>query len=281
MATTTRADQLARRWDSSAEAYDQHTRRYPTHGQITSLLVSGFPGNPDSVLDFGCGPGNSSRALRRWYPDAALVGLDISQPMIDIAQRTTPPDTGIEYRCQDIAAHRAERRTYDLVVCSNSFFHAVDQHALVGDLAAVLAPGGRIVLSLYDTVFRPDSPWRWPLDWPTTGPRRDSLMAELVAALRDKGHEVTARTEDRPIHTEETLGALFADHGLVVRCTGLLRLFRSTAERVSFFRVPAVAAENFPTVPVDVVQEVLDELKPPPGLAPTQRTVYAFTAART
>jgi hypothetical protein len=45
--------------------------------------------------------------------------------------------------------------------------------------------------------------------------------------------------------------------------------------------VPAVAAENFPTVPVHLVQEVLDELNAPPGLPPTQRTVYAFTATRT
>jgi hypothetical protein len=65
-----------------------------------------------------------------------------------------------------------------------------------------------------------------------------------------------------------------------VRCTGMLRLTRSNAERVSFFRVPAVAAENFPAVPYQVVQEALDELDPPTGLAPRERTVYAFTASR-
>jgi SAM-dependent methyltransferase len=280
-ATTIQADQLARLWDASAQAYDQHTHRYPTHRQITSLLVSNFPGTPNGVLDFGCGPGNSSRALRGWFPHARLVGLDISQPMIDIAERTTPSDAKIEYRCQSLAAYLNKGQTQDLIVCSNSFFHAVDQHALVNGLAEALAAGGRVVFSLYDTVFRPDNTWRWPLDWPTIGIRRDPLMAELITGLRRKGYDVASRGEDRPVHTEETLGALFADHGLVVRCTGMLRLFRSTQERVSFFRIPAIAAENFPTVPVHAVQEVLDELEPPPDLPPRHRAVYAFTAAST
>jgi hypothetical protein len=156
-----------------------------------------------------------------------------------------------------------------------------DHNTLVGELDQILAPGGRITFSLYDTVFQPDNAWRWPLDWPAVGPRQDPLMDDLVAALRRKGHDVAARTEDRRILAEDALHALFAAHGLVVRCTGMLRLVRGTAERVSFFRIPAVAAENFPTVPFDVVQEALDNLDPPSGLPPTHRTVYAFTAVRT
>jgi trans-aconitate methyltransferase len=119
---TPRAQRLAHQWDASADPYDRHTRRYPSHRQITSLLLSTTTDAPRSVLDFGCGPGNSSRLLRRWFPDAHVVGLDTSQPMIDMAEGTTPPDEKIEYRCQDVSAYRADGQRHDLIVCSNSFF---------------------------------------------------------------------------------------------------------------------------------------------------------------
>jgi len=32
--------------------------------------------NPATILDLGCGPGNSTAALRRRWPDAKVTGLD-------------------------------------------------------------------------------------------------------------------------------------------------------------------------------------------------------------
>ena len=42
-----------------------------------SLERRGAP-RPGSILDFGCGVGNSILHLRRHFPDAEIVGVDVS-----------------------------------------------------------------------------------------------------------------------------------------------------------------------------------------------------------
>lgn len=47
---------------------------------------------PGSILDLGCGPGNSTKVLKDRFPDARIVGADNSAPMLDKA-RELYPDT--------------------------------------------------------------------------------------------------------------------------------------------------------------------------------------------
>ena len=50
-----------------------------------SLGRRGAP-RPRSVLDFGCGVGNSIVHLRRHFPDAEIVGVDVSGRSLDVAR---------------------------------------------------------------------------------------------------------------------------------------------------------------------------------------------------
>ena len=58
---------------------------------------------PKSILDLGCGPGNSTAVLREVFPDAALCGLDSSQNMIDKARAAHPARS---LRHGDVQAHQ-------------------------------------------------------------------------------------------------------------------------------------------------------------------------------
>ena len=64
------------------------------------LAASGAPGAPLTLLDFGCGVGGSLPHLRREFPDAELIGADVSRKSLDIAERRYP---GLA------TAHRLER----------------------------------------------------------------------------------------------------------------------------------------------------------------------------
>ena len=57
--------------------------------------------NPRTVLDVGCGPGNSTAVLKNAFPAARIIGIDSSEEMIEKA-KTSCPDT--EFRLCDITA---------------------------------------------------------------------------------------------------------------------------------------------------------------------------------
>jgi trans-aconitate methyltransferase len=271
-------DPLTALWDTSAETYHTHTQTFPTHTKITNLLTAVLDEAPHAVLDFGCGPGNSTRQLRRAYPNARLVGLDTAPRMIDIALQQTPPQAHIRYLHTDVTEIAAgQPDAFDLIVCSNSLFHVADKPPVLTAFRDLLADDGQVVFSLYDTVLRPTTPVTWPLA--THHP--DTLMNHVLGALRDAGLPVAERAEDREILTDQTLAALFGAHGLTLHCAGMLRLRRSAAERLAFFTIPSVAAENFPHLEPAAVTAVIRDLTPPAGTPHQERTVYAFIARKT
>jgi trans-aconitate methyltransferase len=277
--TATRAPTVDQ-WDDSAAAYDLHTRRFGTHYRIAALLGLLAPLAPRTVLDFGCGPGNSTRLLRRAFPTAAIAGIDSSPAMIHLARATTDAGMRITYHRTDLVTDDPPNdlgHRYDAVVCANSLFHVADKPALLRALTPLLDPGATIVFSLYDTVFQPAN----PLVWPLRDQHDDTLMDLLLDRLRSRGHHIHARREDREILTEATLTDLFTNAGFTVRCGAVLRLRRTAAERLSFFSVPATAAEVFPDVPADHVRDAADSLRTAAADLPAQeRNVFAFTATR-
>jgi trans-aconitate methyltransferase len=268
-------------WEDSAITYDRHTRRFGTHRAIAATLAAIAPPAPGAVLDFGCGPGNSTRLLREAYPAATIIGVDSSASMIGLARASTPAAATITYHLADLAEAAAPaaltQQVYDLVVCANSLFHVDDKPALLRALRPLLHENAAIVFSLYDTVFHPAD----PLTWPLRTRHDDTLMDLLLDALRRRGHDVAARKEDREILTEASLTRLFADAGFAVRCDAVRRLRRTPAERLSFFRVPSTAAEVFPDVPAAEVRAAADSILDTAADLPVQeRSVYAFTASR-
>ncbi|KUL29476.1 class I SAM-dependent methyltransferase [Actinoplanes awajinensis] len=268
-------------WDDSAAEYGRHTSQYATHTRIGIALTAVAPADPRRVLDYGCGPGNSTRLLRSAYPAAAISGVDAAPAMIAQARAGTAPEAAVDYHQADLAA--AEPPTaltghlFDLIVFANSLFHVTDKPALLTRIQALGSADVTIVFSLYDTVFVPAD----PLVWPLRAEPGDTLMALLIGQLRDRGHHIDARQEDREILTEKDLARLFADAGLTVRCADILRLRRTPAERLSFFTVPATAAEVFPGIPVqDVRAAAADVLDDAADLPEQERCVYMFTATR-
>jgi trans-aconitate 2-methyltransferase len=106
---------------------------------------------PVSVVDLGCGPGNSTELLARRYPAAHLVGLDTSKAMLTSAGERLPAVTF--ERC-DIAGWKPAVPV-DLAFANASLQWVPDHARLFPQLFAALTPGGALAVQMPDNLEEP------------------------------------------------------------------------------------------------------------------------------
>ncbi len=102
--------------------------------------------NPATVIDLGCGPGNSTAVLRARWPAARLVGLDSSEAMIETARRDHP---GIEWRQGNIAQWQPAER-YDIIFSNAALQWVPDHGSVCGSLVNQLTPDGTLAFQVPD-----------------------------------------------------------------------------------------------------------------------------------
>lgn len=124
---------------------DERTRPCRDLARAVQLL------NPQNIIDLGCGPGNSTEVLLKYWPQATIVGLDNSAEMIKMAREKYPQ---LEWQQADIANwHAAER--YDLVF-SNAALQWLPDHArLLPHLLQQVKPGGALAIQMPNNLHHP------------------------------------------------------------------------------------------------------------------------------
>ena len=143
-------------FDQFADEYDQvHEKNIAVTGEkpeffheykIKALreLAKGRNLQPESILDFGSGIGNSTPFFRRYFPGAQLAGADVSQRSLDVAESRFPGvSTGLRIEGQRIpAADDAFAVTFSACV-----FHHIphEEHVhWLSELRRVTRPGGML-----------------------------------------------------------------------------------------------------------------------------------------
>ena len=107
----------------------------------------------DRVLDVACGTGVVARlAAQHTGESGKVVGLDLNAGMLAVARSLPPvPGAPIEWREGSALAMPFPDDSFDLVLCQQGLQFFPDRLAALREMHRVLAPGGRLVLS----VFRP------------------------------------------------------------------------------------------------------------------------------
>ena len=113
----------------------------------------GLPARPGlRILEIGCGPGALAQALHRWYPDAALVGLDRDSRFIDFARRQVP---GVTFLEGDAAALPFADGSFDVTISYTVSEHIAPE-PFYREQRRVLRPGGLcLVLSCRRSITCP------------------------------------------------------------------------------------------------------------------------------
>ena len=103
-----------------------------------------------TVVDFGCGLGVEAIEMAR-RGAARVIGLDVHEPSLREARRRAAR-AGVGDRCE-FTSSPPERA--DLIVTLDSFEHFDDPPAVLGAMARMLAPGGRVIASFGPVWYHP------------------------------------------------------------------------------------------------------------------------------
>lgn len=142
---------LARSFDRAAGSYDAAaTLQQLVRAELLSRLEY-FALEPAWILDLGAATGAGARALRRRYPRARVLALDIAPGMVRAIARRPWPWTAprIETVCADAYALPLADRSIALAF-SNLMLQWCDRpEAVLGEIARVLIPGGLLLFSSF------------------------------------------------------------------------------------------------------------------------------------
>jgi len=99
-----------------------------------------------AILDFGAGVGNSIPHFRKYFKDARLTCLDVSEKSLELARERFPSQA--IYKRFDGNTLPFESATFDIVFTACVFHHipAKEHVRLLKQLFTVLRPGGIIVV---------------------------------------------------------------------------------------------------------------------------------------
>jgi ubiquinone/menaquinone biosynthesis C-methylase UbiE len=146
-----------RLFDQYADSYQQAVNdSIGTSGETVEYFarlkadyVAGFLGRgaPCRALDFGCGTGLSTRALRNALgPQARIIGVDPSAGSVAVARQLAPE--GVVHDTLTASSIPLDTDSMDVAVAS-CVFHHIDrsEHARwLNELVRVVRPGGRVFI---------------------------------------------------------------------------------------------------------------------------------------
>lgn len=129
---------------------------------VGAWLKQNYPAfNPTRILDIGCGVGHNTLPLAKTYPDARVVGVDVSAPMLRYGHARAV-SLGIE----TVSFHQAnaeklpfDDNSFDWVQTS-MFLHETSTSAIktiIREIHRVLAPGG-VMLHIEQPQHGSDTP---------------------------------------------------------------------------------------------------------------------------
>ncbi|NNH68978.1 class I SAM-dependent methyltransferase [Nocardia uniformis] len=135
-------------WENAAATYqwffDPITDRL-----IDPLLDVTGVSRGTTLLDVACGHGNlSGRAAAR---GAHPWGVDVAEAMVASARQAHP---GIEFSRADACELPCASETFDVAVSNFAILHLGEPERGVAELARVLAPGGKVALTVWDVPAR-------------------------------------------------------------------------------------------------------------------------------
>lgn len=157
------------------------------HNAMTRVVDSLKGSGTGTILDIGCGTGAVSG---RWVGEATVYGVDCSVSQLKIARQA-----GLNvYRANALDLPFANEQ-FDLVTCNEVLQYIADPASLLSEVARVLKPRGRLILSCPNlgSILRKMGRWLIALGVVKFSniPSRHRSYHELLTAAEEAGLNLT------------------------------------------------------------------------------------------
>jgi trans-aconitate 2-methyltransferase len=138
---------IALSWSAKQYVAFEDERTRPVRDLVAALPVA----HARSVIDLGCGPGNSTEVLAARYPEAQVVGIDSSPDMITAARQRLPR---VSFRVEEVQVWK-DPGPFD-VILANAVLHWLPDHeTLMPQLLERLRSGGALAVQMPDNLDEP------------------------------------------------------------------------------------------------------------------------------
>ncbi|MCK2219091.1 nodulation S family protein [Actinomadura sp. ATCC 31491] len=126
-------------WRLATDGYEQH--------KYLSTLRHLPPRPYRRIIEVGCAEGVFTSTLAAAYPEAEIVGVDVSGRALERARERVPDAGRVRFVQADLLTHRPAQR-FDLVFCSETLYYlgrGDRLRAASARLRELLEPGGVLV----------------------------------------------------------------------------------------------------------------------------------------
>lgn len=135
-------------WEAGGYAYE--TVRDKAYFAEIDAYIADFVGDLSGTrtLDICCGSGR----LRTLAHDAALVaGVDVAQVAVDLARSRHEDAPAFQFLVMDAEVLGFADKCFDVVLFVDAIEHVHDADRVIGEIARVIRPGGRLFLTVANT----------------------------------------------------------------------------------------------------------------------------------
>lgn len=190
-------------WNSAggltwARFQDQLDRQMAPFGHVANDALAPQPG--EHILDIGCGCGHTSLTLAQHIaPHGSVLGLDISKPMLEIAQRRSNGQSLASFVEDDAQVTGFGGKMFDAAFSRFGVMFFSDPTAAFANIRRALRPNGRLAFVCWrpfeDNLWMRDPleaaqhllPEQKPVDPLTPGPFAFADANRIQTILADAG----------------------------------------------------------------------------------------------
>lgn len=136
---------------SAAVTYDPITQYVlpPHETWVRQEVIKAIQGNPQRILDLGCGTGSTTLLLKQAFPTAEVIGLDLSPYMLFMADyKAKNAELNLKWQQGKAEKTNFPPNTFDVVTAS-LLFHETPPHIselILQESFRLLKAGGQVII---------------------------------------------------------------------------------------------------------------------------------------